>query len=104
MERSKQNKNLVCDKDNDVDNGDDDSADGADKHLTYLTQVKNNGNRGVCDINITHVVKNTPTSLKSDVTGHVMHVRFFGKMPVSKNAILWLRGGGLKDDRDSTDN
>ena len=25
-------------------------------------------------------------------------------MPVSKNVILWLKGGGLKDDRDPTDN
>eukprot|EP00957_Ditylum_brightwellii_P163832 12472190-Ditylum_brightwellii.AAC.1 len=25
-------------------------------------------------------------------------------MPVSKNVFLWLRGGGLKDDRDSIDN
>eukprot|EP00957_Ditylum_brightwellii_P103211 7866726-Ditylum_brightwellii.AAC.1 len=25
-------------------------------------------------------------------------------MPVSNNVILWLRGGGLKDDRDSIDN
>ena len=84
--------------------GDDDSDDSADKHLTHLTQVKNNGNLCVCDKNLTHVVKNTPTSLKSDVTGHVTHVRFFGKMPVSNNVILWLRGGGLKDDCDSIDN
>eukprot|EP00957_Ditylum_brightwellii_P063642 4830718-Ditylum_brightwellii.AAC.1 len=25
-------------------------------------------------------------------------------MPVSKNSILWLRGGGLKDDKDFIDN
>eukprot|EP00957_Ditylum_brightwellii_P055647 4216331-Ditylum_brightwellii.AAC.1 len=25
-------------------------------------------------------------------------------MPVSKNVILWLRGGGLKDDKDCIDN
>jgi hypothetical protein len=29
---------------------------------------------------------------------------FFGKMPISNNVILWLRGGGLKDDRGSIDN
>eukprot|EP00957_Ditylum_brightwellii_P081940 6231333-Ditylum_brightwellii.AAC.1 len=68
MERSKQNEHVVCNKDNDVDDGDDDSNDSADKHLTHLTQVKNNGNHDVCDITLTHVVKNTPTSLKSDVT------------------------------------
>eukprot|EP00957_Ditylum_brightwellii_P068432 5195738-Ditylum_brightwellii.AAC.1 len=59
MERSKQNKHVVCNKDNDVnddvddvvDNGDDDSVedgdddgvedddDGVDKHLTHLSQV-----------------------------------------------------------------
>eukprot|EP00957_Ditylum_brightwellii_P176480 13440167-Ditylum_brightwellii.AAC.1 len=58
MERSKENKHLVCDKDDDsvdnddqdgVDNGDDDSVDNsddsddgddcADKHLTYLSQA-----------------------------------------------------------------
>eukprot|EP00957_Ditylum_brightwellii_P073986 5622675-Ditylum_brightwellii.AAC.1 len=51
MERSKQNKHLVRNEDNDVDdgvdNGDndsvddgvDDGADGADKYLTYLSQV-----------------------------------------------------------------
>eukprot|EP00957_Ditylum_brightwellii_P056924 4314888-Ditylum_brightwellii.AAC.1 len=70
MERSKQNKHVVCYKDNDVDNGDGDSDDGADMHLTHLTQVKNNGNLGVCDKNLIHVVKNTPTSLRSYVTGH----------------------------------
>eukprot|EP00957_Ditylum_brightwellii_P090825 6916188-Ditylum_brightwellii.AAC.1 len=68
MERSKQTEHAVCNEDNDIENCDDDSNDGADKHLTHLTQVKNNGNRGVCDINLTHVVKNTPTSLISDVT------------------------------------
>eukprot|EP00957_Ditylum_brightwellii_P163557 12453096-Ditylum_brightwellii.AAC.1 len=73
MERSKQNKHLACNKDDDVDSGDDDSDGGANKHLTHLTQIKNNG--------------------------HVTHFRFFGKMPVSKNAILRLRGGGLKDDQ-----
>eukprot|EP00957_Ditylum_brightwellii_P028239 2132693-Ditylum_brightwellii.AAC.1 len=60
MERSEQSKHLVYDKDNDVDNCDNDSGDGADKHLTHLIQVKN----------FTCVVKNTPTSLKKDVTGH----------------------------------
>eukprot|EP00957_Ditylum_brightwellii_P006627 502980-Ditylum_brightwellii.AAC.1 len=54
MERSKQNKHVVCDEDNDVDNGVDngeddsveddddgvdDSVDGADKHLTHLSQA-----------------------------------------------------------------
>eukprot|EP00957_Ditylum_brightwellii_P174466 13283638-Ditylum_brightwellii.AAC.1 len=55
MERNKQNKHLVCDEDNDVDNGtvdgDDDSvgngdgncvddgAEGADKHLAHLSEV-----------------------------------------------------------------
>eukprot|EP00957_Ditylum_brightwellii_P180388 13741229-Ditylum_brightwellii.AAC.1 len=55
MERSKQNEHVVCNKDDDVDdgidNGDDDSVedgdddgvddgdDGADKHLTHLSQV-----------------------------------------------------------------
>eukprot|EP00957_Ditylum_brightwellii_P107368 8193098-Ditylum_brightwellii.AAC.1 len=46
-ERSKQNKHLVCDEENDVDNGVDngdddgvvDGADGADKHLTHLSQA-----------------------------------------------------------------
>eukprot|EP00957_Ditylum_brightwellii_P053367 4044990-Ditylum_brightwellii.AAC.1 len=70
MERSKRNKYVVCNKDNDVDDGVDDSDDCADKHLTHLSQVKNNGNLGVCDKNLAHVVKNTPTSLISDVTGH----------------------------------
>eukprot|EP00957_Ditylum_brightwellii_P045470 3446774-Ditylum_brightwellii.AAC.1 len=70
MERSEQNKHLICDKDNDVDNGDDDSDDGVDKHRAHLTQVKNNSNCDVSDINFTYVVKNTPTSLKNDVTGH----------------------------------
>eukprot|EP00957_Ditylum_brightwellii_P175018 13325084-Ditylum_brightwellii.AAC.1 len=44
IEASKQNEHLVCNKDDDVDNGEDDSDDGADKHLTHLTQIKNNGN------------------------------------------------------------
>eukprot|EP00957_Ditylum_brightwellii_P064989 4929832-Ditylum_brightwellii.AAC.1 len=54
MERSKQNKHVVCDKDDDVDDdvdncvddGNDDSVDnggdgfeGADKHLTHLSQA-----------------------------------------------------------------
>eukprot|EP00957_Ditylum_brightwellii_P001290 101419-Ditylum_brightwellii.AAC.1 len=51
MERSKQNKYVVCneyddvddDVDNGVDNGDNDSVndgdDGADKHLTHLSQA-----------------------------------------------------------------
>eukprot|EP00957_Ditylum_brightwellii_P043936 3333276-Ditylum_brightwellii.AAC.1 len=58
------------DDDNDVDNGDDNIDDGFDKHLAHLTHVENNGNLGVCDIHFTYVVKNTPTSLISDVTGH----------------------------------
>eukprot|EP00957_Ditylum_brightwellii_P162916 12405649-Ditylum_brightwellii.AAC.1 len=70
MEKSKQSEHVVCDKDDDVDNGDEDSDDSADKHITHLTQVKNNGNLGVCDKNLTYVVKHTPTSLKSDVIGH----------------------------------
>eukprot|EP00957_Ditylum_brightwellii_P055378 4197123-Ditylum_brightwellii.AAC.1 len=61
MERSEQNKHVVCDKDDDVDygvddgvdngdndsveDGDDDSVengvDGADKHLTHLSQAVN---------------------------------------------------------------
>eukprot|EP00957_Ditylum_brightwellii_P038195 2887794-Ditylum_brightwellii.AAC.1 len=51
MERSKQNKHLVCNEDDDVEYGDDDSvvdggddgvdngAEGADKHLAHLSQV-----------------------------------------------------------------
>eukprot|EP00957_Ditylum_brightwellii_P134565 10259266-Ditylum_brightwellii.AAC.1 len=59
MERSKENKHLVCNKDDDVDNdvddgvdigdndsvdddvgnGVDDGVDSADKHLTHLTQA-----------------------------------------------------------------
>eukprot|EP00957_Ditylum_brightwellii_P209078 15360204-Ditylum_brightwellii.AAC.1 len=50
MERSKQNKDVVCNKNNDVDNGvdnsvdngddcDDDCHDGADKHLVHLSQA-----------------------------------------------------------------
>eukprot|EP00957_Ditylum_brightwellii_P086542 6584256-Ditylum_brightwellii.AAC.1 len=39
MERSKQNKHLVCDEDNGVDNCDDDGAEGADKYLTHLSQT-----------------------------------------------------------------
>eukprot|EP00957_Ditylum_brightwellii_P065468 4966568-Ditylum_brightwellii.AAC.1 len=47
MGRSKQNKHVVCDKDNDVDNGDNDNVDngddggvdGADKHLAHLSQA-----------------------------------------------------------------
>eukprot|EP00957_Ditylum_brightwellii_P007580 574199-Ditylum_brightwellii.AAC.1 len=51
MERSEQNKQHVYDEDNDFDNGGDDSVDngvadgvddgaeGADKHLTYLSQA-----------------------------------------------------------------
>eukprot|EP00957_Ditylum_brightwellii_P070854 5384169-Ditylum_brightwellii.AAC.1 len=53
MERSKRNKHVVCNKDNDidgdgddgVDNGDSDSVDNgddsADKHLTHLSQTAN---------------------------------------------------------------
>ena len=57
-------------------------------HLAHLIQVENNVNLGVCDKHLNHVVKNTPESLRSDVTGHVTHVRFFGKMPVSNNVTL----------------
>eukprot|EP00957_Ditylum_brightwellii_P065213 4945713-Ditylum_brightwellii.AAC.1 len=61
-----------------VDNNDDDSVDdsddGGEMHLTHLTQVENNVNLGVCDKHLTHVVKDTPESLRSDVTGHVTHV------------------------------
>eukprot|EP00957_Ditylum_brightwellii_P141220 10759524-Ditylum_brightwellii.AAC.1 len=51
MERSKQNEHLVCNVDDDVDDGDDDSvgnknddgvdddAEGADKHLAHLSQA-----------------------------------------------------------------
>eukprot|EP00957_Ditylum_brightwellii_P059204 4493416-Ditylum_brightwellii.AAC.1 len=50
MERSKQNKHVVCDKDNNADNGDDsvekedddgvdDGAGGADKHLAHFSQA-----------------------------------------------------------------
>eukprot|EP00957_Ditylum_brightwellii_P189243 14404354-Ditylum_brightwellii.AAC.1 len=65
MEKSEQNKHVVCDKDNGVD-GVEDSDDGAHKHLTHLIQVENNGKCGVCDINLTYAVKNTPTLLKSE--------------------------------------
>eukprot|EP00957_Ditylum_brightwellii_P068678 5213622-Ditylum_brightwellii.AAC.1 len=37
MERSKQNKHIVGDKDDGVDNSFDDSNDGASKHITYLS-------------------------------------------------------------------
>eukprot|EP00957_Ditylum_brightwellii_P056996 4319415-Ditylum_brightwellii.AAC.1 len=56
--------------------GVDNSVGFGDKHLTHLTQFENNVNLGGCDKH----------------------------MPVSKNVILWLRGGGLKDDSDSSDN
>eukprot|EP00957_Ditylum_brightwellii_P123111 9386774-Ditylum_brightwellii.AAC.1 len=52
MERNKQHQHLVCNEDNDVDDGDDDSVgngvddgdddgadDGANKHLAHLSQV-----------------------------------------------------------------
>eukprot|EP00957_Ditylum_brightwellii_P114541 8733323-Ditylum_brightwellii.AAC.1 len=47
MDRNQQNKHLVCNEDDDVDNGDDDSvgngdddgAEGADKHLVHISQV-----------------------------------------------------------------
>eukprot|EP00957_Ditylum_brightwellii_P155702 11854035-Ditylum_brightwellii.AAC.1 len=54
--------------DNNNDDSVDDSNDGGEMHLTHLTQVENNGNLVVCDINLTHVVKNTPESPRSDVT------------------------------------
>eukprot|EP00957_Ditylum_brightwellii_P025277 1913067-Ditylum_brightwellii.AAC.1 len=57
MERSKQNKHVICNRDNDgdngIDNGDDDSVDDgdsdgvdvdddrADKHLTHVSQQLN---------------------------------------------------------------
>eukprot|EP00957_Ditylum_brightwellii_P075533 5741020-Ditylum_brightwellii.AAC.1 len=68
----KQGKQACCwGKDDDVDNndddGDDDSDHGCDIHVTHLTQVENNGNLIVCDKNLTYVVKNTLTSLISDV-------------------------------------
>eukprot|EP00957_Ditylum_brightwellii_P029436 2224889-Ditylum_brightwellii.AAC.1 len=51
-----------------VDNNDDDSIDnsdgGGDMHLVHLTQVENNVNHGVYDKHLTHVVKNTPESLR----------------------------------------
>eukprot|EP00957_Ditylum_brightwellii_P076330 5801497-Ditylum_brightwellii.AAC.1 len=68
--RSERNEHVVCNKDDGVDDGVDDSNDGADKHPTHLIHVKNNGNLGVCEKNLTHAVKNTLTSLISDVTGH----------------------------------
>eukprot|EP00957_Ditylum_brightwellii_P118220 9017039-Ditylum_brightwellii.AAC.1 len=39
MTRSKQNKRVVGDKYNDVDDSVGNSDDGADKHLTHLSQV-----------------------------------------------------------------
>jgi hypothetical protein len=66
-----------------IDNSDDDSVDnsddGGDMHLAHFTQVEHNVNLGVCDKHLTHVVKNTPESPRSDVTGHVTHVRIFWK-------------------------
>eukprot|EP00957_Ditylum_brightwellii_P052874 4009076-Ditylum_brightwellii.AAC.1 len=53
-----------------VDNIDDDSVDGCDKHFTHSTEVENNVNLGVCNKHLSHTVKNTPESLISDVTGH----------------------------------
>jgi hypothetical protein len=78
-DRSKLSEILVVDEDKDVDDGDEGSDDGADKHLTHLTQVKNNCNHDISDINFTCIVKNTPTSLKNGVTGHVTHFRFLEK-------------------------
>eukprot|EP00957_Ditylum_brightwellii_P179976 13709235-Ditylum_brightwellii.AAC.1 len=107
MERSNPNA-CVDDGKEDVDNSDDDSddhgVDSGDKHLTHLTQVESNVNLGVCDKHLTHIVKNTPESLISDVTGHLTHANIFRKMPVSKNVILWLRGGCMKNNSDSIDN
>eukprot|EP00957_Ditylum_brightwellii_P076641 5825984-Ditylum_brightwellii.AAC.1 len=60
MERSEQIECVGGDKDNGVDNSD----DSADKHLTHLTHFKNNGNIGVRVRHLTHVVKNTPESLR----------------------------------------
>eukprot|EP00957_Ditylum_brightwellii_P095051 7239331-Ditylum_brightwellii.AAC.1 len=39
MERSMQNKHVVCNKDNGVDDSVDDSDDGDNKHLTHLSQA-----------------------------------------------------------------
>eukprot|EP00957_Ditylum_brightwellii_P136371 10400359-Ditylum_brightwellii.AAC.1 len=90
--------------DDNVDDDVDNSDGGDDMHLTHLTQVENNVNIVVCDKHLNHVVNNTLESLRSDVTGHVTHVRFFEKIQVSNNAILLLRGGGLKGNRGSIDN
>eukprot|EP00957_Ditylum_brightwellii_P160374 12208800-Ditylum_brightwellii.AAC.1 len=56
--------------DKSVDDSVDDSDDGGDMHLEHVTQVENNVNLSVCDKHLTHGVKNTPDSLRSDVTGH----------------------------------
>eukprot|EP00957_Ditylum_brightwellii_P127594 9730538-Ditylum_brightwellii.AAC.1 len=67
-------KGCVNDGKEGVNNNDDDSVDnsddGGDMHLVHLTQVENNVNLGICDKHLTHVVKNTPDSLRIDVTGH----------------------------------
>eukprot|EP00957_Ditylum_brightwellii_P088575 6746642-Ditylum_brightwellii.AAC.1 len=73
-------------------NDTDDSVDCGDNHFTYLTQFESNDGVGDCE-NFKHTVKNNSESLRSDITGHV-----------SKSLILWLRGGGLKDDRKGSDN
>eukprot|EP00957_Ditylum_brightwellii_P185829 14148427-Ditylum_brightwellii.AAC.1 len=54
--------------DNNDDNRNDNNDDGGDMHLAHLTQLENNVNIGACDKHLTNVVKNTPESLRSDVT------------------------------------
>eukprot|EP00957_Ditylum_brightwellii_P079029 6010584-Ditylum_brightwellii.AAC.1 len=39
MERSKRNEHVVCNKDDDVEDGVEDGDNGAGKHLTHLSQV-----------------------------------------------------------------
>eukprot|EP00957_Ditylum_brightwellii_P188396 14342241-Ditylum_brightwellii.AAC.1 len=81
----------------------DDSVDCSYNHLTHLTQFESNDGVGGCE-HFKHIVKNNLKSLRSDVIGHVTHINYFGDMLVSKHLILWLRGGGLKDDRKSYEN
>eukprot|EP00957_Ditylum_brightwellii_P060698 4608301-Ditylum_brightwellii.AAC.1 len=95
--RSEQNVCVDDGKEDGVDN----SVDSGDKHLTYLTQFENNDDLDGCNKHFTHVVKKNSESLMTDVTGHVTYLNFFGKMPFSKNVIIRLRVGGLKDDRNS---
>eukprot|EP00957_Ditylum_brightwellii_P022769 1717580-Ditylum_brightwellii.AAC.1 len=81
----------------------DGGVDGDDNRLMHLTQFESNDGVDGCE-KFKHIVKNNFESLQSDVTGHVTHVNVFGNTPVSKKLILWLRGGGLKDDKDCIDN